>query len=331
MGTDAGPARLAAGLSGADSVDDVASRSLRAATGLPHVVRAALALTVVGGRQLRFVSSDEDRWEASPRWCLIDAYDSLPLNDAVRTGHHVLLADPRALADGYPDLAARQLERGVRSLAALALVHHGRRLGGLLLYLDRELPAERLGPAGDLGWLPDVVTGALLAVEARARTAVGAPVVPAQAAMPGGRHRRLPADETAPGLARAFLREVLADWDLGPEVVDAALLCATELVTNVVMHAARPSVISVRRLPGAVAVQLRHAPAGPTRAARAGDATDPLRIAGRGLALVEAMSSSWGSETTDAETCVWFHCDAPRPRRTAGSGAPAAPARRAGH
>ena len=78
--------RLGDALGRAGGVDEIAVATLRGVIALAGVTRAGMALTMVGGRQLRFLTSDDGRLGSSPEWCLIDAYDRLPLNDAVRTG-----------------------------------------------------------------------------------------------------------------------------------------------------------------------------------------------------------------------------------------------------
>src|SRR4051794_6119774 len=82
---------LSEALGSARGVDGVAVAALRAVVGIAGVTRAGLALTMVGGRQLRFLTSDDGRLGPEPSWCLIDAYDRLPLNDAVRSGRRIVL------------------------------------------------------------------------------------------------------------------------------------------------------------------------------------------------------------------------------------------------
>src|SRR3954453_14313383 len=90
MRTQAGVlGRAAAALGQAATLDDIARSALSSALELPGVVRAGIALNRVGGRQLQFVSTDEDRLGPSLQWCLIDTFDPLPLNDAVRSGNTI--------------------------------------------------------------------------------------------------------------------------------------------------------------------------------------------------------------------------------------------------
>src|SRR3954453_14129724 len=137
MRTQAGVlGRAAAALGQAATLDDIARSALSSALELPGVVRAGIALNRDGGRQLQFVSTDENRMGPSLQWCLIDTFDPLPLNDAVRSGDHVLLSTFGEIAASYPDLAKQHSRLGTRSMAALALSTGADRLGGLPLNYD---------------------------------------------------------------------------------------------------------------------------------------------------------------------------------------------------
>ncbi|MGZ4502172.1 MAG: ATP-binding SpoIIE family protein phosphatase [Nocardioidaceae bacterium] len=125
--------RLAAGLGSAVTVDDIARVTLAAAVDLPGALRAGTALNRSGGRQLQFVSSDEDRLGPSLRWCLIDAYDNVPLNDAVRAGEDVYLGTADQIEAAYPGFGEHQRSLGIRSMVALALATEHDRLGGLMI------------------------------------------------------------------------------------------------------------------------------------------------------------------------------------------------------
>src|SRR4029079_11025354 len=131
--------RLSTSLADAYSADDVARSALMTALELPGVSRAGLALTSGGGRQLRFVSTDDDALSSTRvRWCLIDAFADVPLVETVRRGYDIYLPTPPALSARYPEFAARQHQLGTRSLVALCLATEDERVGGLLLCLDRE-------------------------------------------------------------------------------------------------------------------------------------------------------------------------------------------------
>src|SRR4051794_32069357 len=133
--------RLASSLADAFTADEVARAALTTVLEVPGVARAGLALNNSGGRELRFVSTDDDSLSPTRvRWCLIDAFSDVPLVDAVRHGADVYVGTPEDLALLYPSIAARQLQLGTRSLAALALATDVERLGGLLLTFREAQP-----------------------------------------------------------------------------------------------------------------------------------------------------------------------------------------------
>jgi serine phosphatase RsbU (regulator of sigma subunit)/anti-sigma regulatory factor (Ser/Thr protein kinase) len=126
---------LAAALGQAVTRDDIARCALEAALEIPGALRVGLALNRTG-RHLQFLSSDEDRLGPSLRWCLIDAFAKVPLNDAVRSGEDVYLPTPETLDAAYPEIAPRQRSLGTQSMAALSLGTRSDRLGGLLIAFD---------------------------------------------------------------------------------------------------------------------------------------------------------------------------------------------------
>jgi serine phosphatase RsbU (regulator of sigma subunit)/anti-sigma regulatory factor (Ser/Thr protein kinase) len=126
---------LAAALGQAVTRDDIARCALEAALEIPGTLRVGLALNRTG-RHLQFLSSDEGRLGPSLRWCLIDAFAEVPLNDAVRSGEDVYLPTPEALDAAYPEIASRQRSLGTQSMAALSLGTRSDRVGGLLISFD---------------------------------------------------------------------------------------------------------------------------------------------------------------------------------------------------
>jgi serine phosphatase RsbU (regulator of sigma subunit)/anti-sigma regulatory factor (Ser/Thr protein kinase) len=115
-------------------------------------------------------------------------------------------------------------------------------------------------------------------------------------------------DPAAVAAARRFVRETLISWGLSyvdDRVADAVLL-ASELVTNAIVHAGTPVQLTCR-LEGAtveVSVLDRHParviPDPPSAAA------DVDRPSGRGLLLPAALSSSWGVTYASAAKMIWF-------------------------
>ena len=135
--------RLSDVVADAFTADQVARAALTAVLTLPGVVRAGLALRTAGGRQLQFASTDEDSLTPTRvRWCLIDAYADVPLNEAVRHDKDVYVTGPEQLAATYPGFAVRQAELGVRGLAALSLSTDAEQIGGLLVCFGAEQPFD---------------------------------------------------------------------------------------------------------------------------------------------------------------------------------------------
>jgi anti-sigma regulatory factor (Ser/Thr protein kinase) len=113
------------------------------------------------------------------------------------------------------------------------------------------------------------------------------------------------ADEAATRSARALVRDLCATAAVGEQAVETAVLLVTELVSNAVEHGGGTAVVDAeidgRRLRVCV---LDDDPTLPT----AGQASiDAER--GRGLLLVEALSSRWGAERRSRGKSVWFELD----------------------
>lgn len=113
------------------------------------------------------------------------------------------------------------------------------------------------------------------------------------------RYRRLlPASPGAAALARHVVAEACRAWNL-PDVVEDAQIVVTELVANAVLHAGgdtRLTVVLERRYLH-VSVWDRS----PLAAVRAWPGTR----GGRGLVLVEALATSWGSTPMAGGKAVW--------------------------
>lgn len=113
----------------------------------------------------------------------------------------------------------------------------------------------------------------------------------------------------APGRARRLLRAQADGWGVDKEVADVAELLLSELVTNSVRHAGRPTGRLI-----AVGAELD-----PNRLLRVevADASDdepvvrpreaPEAEGGRGLVLVAALASTWGTYPRQhVGKVVWF-------------------------
>jgi CheY-like chemotaxis protein/anti-sigma regulatory factor (Ser/Thr protein kinase) len=119
---------------------------------------------------------------------------------------------------------------------------------------------------------------------------------------PNGHVRwELPADLTSGALARRQLRRQLVSWGLS-HLVDEAELLMSELVNNAVVHAGSGVVVGVRRDEQSLHIAVTDvgggAPHRPT--------PDLDDTSGRGLMLVEAISTVWGTATDGDAKTVWF-------------------------
>ena len=114
----------------------------------------------------------------------------------------------------------------------------------------------------------------------------------------------LPATLTSVRRARGFVREQCASFKLTDPVRDQVLLLASELVTNAILHGRSEVRVEVACVDFHVRVTAhdensRH----PVVVSQ-----DPDALDGRGLALVDALSSAWGVEEEPGGKAVWFEC-----------------------
>jgi anti-sigma regulatory factor (Ser/Thr protein kinase) len=110
---------------------------------------------------------------------------------------------------------------------------------------------------------------------------------------------RLPHSDRAPRLARAFVAENLQGWQLDG-MVETASLVVSEVVTNAVVHARSDAELLLERTPTALRISVIDHGEGLSQREKTG-----VGDGGRGLLIVEALSSRWGTEPTDGGNCVW--------------------------
>lgn len=122
------------------------------------------------------------------------------------------------------------------------------------------------------------------------------------------RSRAFPSRPESTAEARRFVQEAVADG-LHPQVLADALLLTNELVTNAVRHArhssADPIDVTISLDDGVLRVTVRDGGPG-------FDPAQPRERTGEGgwgLDLLEALSSRWGVDGTEAGTDVWFEID----------------------
>ena len=116
----------------------------------------------------------------------------------------------------------------------------------------------------------------------------------------------LPPEPRSVRRARRWVGEELTD--LGREdLVDAAQLGVSELVTNAILHAATPIAVFVRGTRRHPRIEVHDSSARPPSVAVDLTGDDMLlRTVGRGLGIVALYSTSWGADVSDDGKVVWF-------------------------
>ena len=114
----------------------------------------------------------------------------------------------------------------------------------------------------------------------------------------------LPSEPEAAHAARLALGEVLHNE--ASASVNTAVLLASELVTNAVRHGREEIDVSIRVEPGRfLHVEIRDGESTLPKMA----AQDPSSERGKGLLIVDVLSSRWGAERDGAGKVVWFELD----------------------
>ncbi len=282
----------------AADVDRLAEAALEDALSLPDVVRAGLAISEGGGRRLRFTARAASG--QSTDWCHIDAYDDVPLTEVVRTGSSVA-GSLDELQDRFPGVVARQRAESVAALVAIPLPGSGSPVGGIILFYDQPQvfdAAHHRSLHARAAALADAWREARTHAPRRGERLDDDAAPDALVA-----RTDVDADPRAVGEARRFLRRTLADWGVDDDTADSAILCLSEVVTNAVVHTGQPSEVRVLLEGGVLTVSVRDQGIG--YSSRLSD-TDPLRVHGRGLELVDALAARWGSEVDNVGMTVWF-------------------------
>ena len=109
------------------------------------------------------------------------------------------------------------------------------------------------------------------------------------------------ADRRHVAKAREFATRCLSDHGMGGDV-DSVRLVVSELVTNAVVHAATAFTVKLVRMDGVLTVTVADgSQVRPHEFAQGAE----LATEGRGLRLVEALSSSWGVRNEADGKSVW--------------------------
>ena len=160
--------------------------------------------------------------------------------------------------------------------------------------------------AGAVGYLEKGFTGQKLVDEI---LALGGLLEVVQQALSAARATLAPELQSA-GRARRFVDETLRRWECG-EVLDVVTLLVSELVTNAIVHAGSEVEVSVELRSEAIRIEVFDSV---SAAPVPRDAKDE-DTSGRGMALIEAMASSWGVDSHPNGKSVWF--EVPRLDETA--------------
>ena len=106
--------------------------------------------------------------------------------------------------------------------------------------------------------------------------------------------------------ARRWVREIYRELHR-EELIDAATLGTSELVTNAVLHGEAPIVVMVRGTPAHPRVEVHDgSPALPAQPEAPDEDDDPLTTYGRGMAILARCPAAWGASADTAGKVVWF-------------------------
>jgi anti-sigma regulatory factor (Ser/Thr protein kinase) len=109
----------------------------------------------------------------------------------------------------------------------------------------------------------------------------------------------LPESVAAPALARRFVEQVFTDHGI-PGCISAARLMSSEAVTNAVLHAHSTSTLRIQHDEGTIRVLVSdHAPDW-------ADEHDQRSGGGRGLIIIDLLSSRWGVDGWADGKTIWF-------------------------
>jgi anti-sigma regulatory factor (Ser/Thr protein kinase) len=127
------------------------------------------------------------------------------------------------------------------------------------------------------------------------------------------------ADECHVVKARAFVTECLTDHGMLPAIDDVRWV-VSELATNAVVHAATAFTVNVSRLDGVLTLTVGDGSPVFPRKLRPGA---ELASSGRGLRIVEALSTAWGVTGKGTGKSVWATFDVRTSGLSPAAGAPA--------
>lgn len=117
---------------------------------------------------------------------------------------------------------------------------------------------------------------------------------------------RLPGDSESVGVARGWLRDLLAGARVHPECIDVAVLIISELASNAIRHGSGDVMCHAVLDRDACTLTVFDFGGGePTVVDRS-----PATIGGLGLVIVDRLSDGWGVSTFDGGKAVFAVLDA---------------------
>jgi len=122
----------------------------------------------------------------------------------------------------------------------------------------------------------------------------------------GARRLRLAGDAGSVRAARHLVEEALAACP--SEVRDTAVLLADEVTTNAVVHGGGWFLLQIDVAHDRLRVEVTDSSPGRPRVLR----LTGEREHGRGMAIVDALASEWGTEHLGTHKVVWFELAIPR-------------------
>jgi anti-sigma regulatory factor (Ser/Thr protein kinase) len=102
---------------------------------------------------------------------------------------------------------------------------------------------------------------------------------------------------------RGFVRDLLRDWGEADELASTVEIVASELASNAVQHARSPFSVSLSRSSSAIGIAVRDVSFARPEHIREG----AEHAGGRGIRLVAALSSAWGTIAEADGKTVWAH------------------------
>ena len=132
--------------------------------------------------------------------------------------------------------------------------------------------------------------------------------------VPDTYHRQLDGTPASSAVVRQAVRDSLTEWGC-EELLQDAVLAASELSSNAILHTASPYELAIRRVVGGVWLEIidRRPDLVPGVVPTAGtaEAITARGTTGRGLQIVAVLASRWGYTTSADSKSVWLEITEP--------------------